>query len=272
MPVAMRVVGKLEFEEGNAVGLRRLLVFADLGGMIVPVDVAGDKTAENEKRVLLAEMAGEPDGIVIFVEGAGEADGTIALEVPSNDERGRVLLANGKGKLDTGILPLDVAGGKVLEKLVLLAVSVGEPETMIVPLEVSDDSDAKKLVMFVDRVGEAEGTITTLGVDNPELAGKMTVDKPVPAPVGIGISEMVLVVSGNIVLMVTVLIPAVTVRLYLVVVSRGLAVRVLVCRRILLANLRDIYRKGFRPLLSFEEPRSFLARDTSNCKHWRKPK
>lgn len=244
MPVTMRVAGKLEFGEVNAVGPRTLLVFADLGGMIVPAGVAGDETAENEKRVLLAEMTGEPDGIVVFVEGAGEADGTMtALEVPSNDERGRVLLANGECKLDTMTLPLDVAGGKVLGKLVLLADSVGESETTIVPLEVSDDSDAKKLFVFVGRVGEAEGTITTLEVDNLELAGKKTVDKLVSVSFGAGISEMVLVVNGNIVLTVTVVMPAVTVRLYLVVVSRGLAVRVLVCRRFLLANPRDRYRK-----------------------------
>lgn len=177
MPVTMRVIGKLEFGEVNAVGPRTLLVFAGLGGMNVPVDVAGDEPAENEKRVLLAEMAGEPDGIVMFVEGAGEADGTVAALDPSNDERGRVLLANGKVKLETMNLPLDVAGGKALGKLVLLAGSVGETETMIVPLEVSDDSDARKLVVFVGRVGEAEGTIITLEVDNPELAGKKTVDK-----------------------------------------------------------------------------------------------
>lgn len=252
MPVTMRVIGKLEFGEVNAVGPRTLLVFADLGGMNVPVDVAGNEPAENEKRVLLAEMAGEPDGIVMFVEGAGEADGTVAaLEVPSNDERVRVPLGNGKVKLETMTLPLDVAGGKVLGKLVLLADSVGETETMIVPLEVSDDSDARKLVVFVGRVGEAEGTIITLEVDNPELAGKKTVGKLVSVSFGDGTSEMVLVVSGNIVLTVTVVMPAVTVRLYLVVVNRCLAVRVLVCRRFFLANLRDIYGKGFLPLLPF---------------------
>lgn len=220
MPVTMRVVGKLEFREVNAVGPRTLLVFADLGGMIVPVDVAGDKTTENEKRVLLAdEMAGEPDGIVMFVDGAGEADGTMtALEVFSND-KGRVLLAEGKGKLETMNLPVNVAVGKVGGKLVLLADSVGETETLIVPPEVSGDSDAKKLVVFVGRVGEAEGTMTT-----------SERDKLVSVSLGTGISETVLVVSGNIVLTVTVVMPAVTVRLYLVVVSRGLAVRVLVCR------------------------------------------
>lgn len=220
MPVTMRVVGKLEFREVNAVGPRTLLVFADLGGVIVPVDVAGDKTAENEKRVLLAdEMAGEPAGIVMFVDGAGEADGTMtALEVFSNNE-GRVLLADGKGKLETMNLPLNVAVGKVGGELVLLADSVGETETLIVPPEVSGDSDAKKLVVFVGRVGEADGTMTTLEID-----------KLVSVSLGTGISETVLVVSGNIVLTVTVVMPAVTVRLYLVVVSRGLAVRVLVCR------------------------------------------
>lgn len=238
MLVTMRVVAKLKFGEVNAVGPRKLLVFADLGGTIVPADVAGDQTAENEKRVLLAEMAGEPDGIVMFVGCAGEADGTMAaLEVPSNNERGRVLLANGKGELETGILPLEVAGGKVLEKLVLLADSVGETETVIVPLEVGDDSDAKKRVMFVGRVSEVGGTITTLGVDILELAGKRTADKLVSVSFGVGISGLVIVVSGNIVLTVTVVMPAVTVRLYLVVVSRGLAVRVLVYRRFLLANL-----------------------------------
>lgn len=226
MPVTMRKVGKPEFGEANAVGPRTLLIFADLGGMIV-------------QRVPLAEMAGEPDGVVMFVEGAGEADGTMtSLEVPGNDERGRVLLANGKTKLETRILSLDVAGGKDL-KLVPLADSVGEAETMIVPLEVGGDSDAKKLVMFVDRVGEAEGTITTLEVD-----------KLVSVSFGVGISEMVLVVRGNIVLIVPVVMPAVTVRLYLVVVSLGLAVRVLICRRYFLANPRDIYRKGFLPWLS----------------------
>lgn len=241
MPVTMRVAGKLEFGEVNAVGPRTVLVFADLRWKIVPVDVAGDKTAENEKRVLLAEMTGEPDGIVMFVEGAGEADGMMtALEVPSNDERGRVLLANGKGKLETVTLPLNVAVGTELGKLVLLADNVGETKTMIVPLEVSDDGDAKKLVVFVGKVGEAEGTMTTLEVDNLELAGKKTVDKLVSVSLGSGISEMVLVVSGNIVLTVTVVMPVVTVRLYLVVVRRGLAVRVLVYRRLLLANLRDI--------------------------------
>lgn len=76
-------------------------------------------------------------------------------------------------------------------------------------------------------------------------------DKLVSVSFGDGTSEMVLVVSGNIVLTVTVVMPAVTVRLYLVVVNRCLAVRVLVCRRFFLANLRDIYGKGFLPLLPF---------------------
>jgi len=82
--------------------------------------------------------------------------------------------------------------------------------------------------------------MTTLELDNLELASKKTVDKLVSVSLGSGISEMVLVVSGNIVLTVTVVMPAVTVRLYLVVVRRGLAVRVLVYRRLFLANLRDV--------------------------------
>lgn len=48
MPVTMRVVGKLEFGKVNPVGPRTLLVFADLGFVIVPVDVTADNTAENE--------------------------------------------------------------------------------------------------------------------------------------------------------------------------------------------------------------------------------
>lgn len=201
--------------------------------------------------MLLAKITGEPDGIVMFFEDVGEADGTMTdLGVPSDDERGRVLLANGKGELETRILLLDVTGGKDLRKLVLLTDSVCEPETVIGPLELGDDSDAKKLVMFVGRVGEAEGTTTTLGVDNLELAGKKTVEKLVSVSFGVGISEMVLVVSGNIVLIVTVVTPAVTVRRYLVVVSRGLAVKVLVCRPFLLVNLREIY-KGFLPWIWF---------------------
>lgn len=214
MPVTMRVVGKPEIAEANPVGPGMLLLFADLGGMIVPVP------GKNEKRVLLAEMTGEPEGIVMFAEGAGEADGTMStLEVPGNDKRGRVLLAKGKVKLGTMTLPLDGAVGKVPGKFVRLADSVGETETRIVTPEGSGDSDAKKLVVFVGRVGEAEGTMTTLEVD-----------KLVSVSSGVGISEMVLVVSGNIVLTVTVVMPAVTVRLYLVVVTRGTAVRVLVCR------------------------------------------
>lgn len=214
MPVTMRVFGKPEFAEANPVGPSTLLIFADLGGMIVPVP------RKNEMRVLLAEMTGEPEGVVMFAEGAGEADGTmITLEVPRIDERGRVLLANGKVKLGTMTLPLDIAVGKVPGNFVRLADSGGETETRIVPLEESGDSDAKKLVVFFGRIGEAEGTMTTLEVD-----------KLVSVSPGVGISEMVLVVSGNIVLTVTVLMPAVTVRLYLVVVTRGTAVRVLVCR------------------------------------------
>lgn len=214
MPVTMRVVGKPEIPEANPVGPSPLLLFADLGGMIVPVP------GLNEERVLLAEMTSEPEGVVMFVEGAGEADGSMStLEVPRNDERGRVLLAKGKDKLGTMTLPLYIAVGKVWGKFVLLADSVGETETEIVPLEVSGDSDAKKLVVFVGRVGEAEGTMITLEVD-----------KLVSVSSGVGNSEMVLVVSDNIVLTVTVIMPDVTVRLYLVVVTRGTAVRVLVCR------------------------------------------
>lgn len=170
--------------------------------MIVPIDVAGDKTTVNEKLVLLAdEMAGEPDGTVMFVESAGEADGEMNAEVSRNKVR-RVLLADGKGKFETVNLPLNVAVGKVLGKLVLLADSVGKTETLVVPPEVSGDSDPKKLVVFVGRVGEPEGTMTTLEVD-----------KLVSVSLGAGISEMVLVVSGPPVLTVTVVMPAVTVRL-----------------------------------------------------------
>lgn len=141
------------------------------------------------------------------------------LEVPRNDDRGRVPLAKGKDKLGTITLPLDIAVGKVWGKFVLLADSVGETETGIVTLEVSGDSDAKKLVVFVGTVREAEGTMITLEVD-----------KLVSVSSGVGINEMVLVVSGNIVLTVTVIMPDVTVCLYLVVVTRGTAVRVLVYR------------------------------------------
>lgn len=260
MPVTMRVIGKLEFGEVNAVGPRTLLVFADLGGMNVPVDVAGNEPAENEKHVLLAEMAGEPDGIVMFVEGAGEADGTVAaLEVPSNDERVRVLHCRLIARASPRPCRRRHPVAESLSRAYLFRWPIGETETMIVPLEVSDDSDARKLVVFVGRVGEAEGTIITLEVDNPELAGKKTVDKLVSVSFGDGTSEMVLVVSGNIALTVTVVMPAVTVRLYLVVVNRCLAVRVLVCRRFFLANLRDIYGKGFLPLLPFRNrERSWL--------------
>lgn len=69
MPVIVGVVGKPEIPEANPVGPSTLLLFADLGGMIVPVP------GKNEERVLLAEITGEPEGIVMFVEGAGEADG-----------------------------------------------------------------------------------------------------------------------------------------------------------------------------------------------------
>lgn len=187
-------------------------------------------------------MVTEPDGIVRFVEGASEAEGTMtALDVPSNDEGKRVLLANGKGKPEPMVLSVDVAGGKVVEKLVPLADSVGDPEGIFAPLELGGDTDTKKLVMFVDKVGEAEGTITTLEADKLELAGKRRVERLVSVSFGIGISEKVLVVSGTIVLIVTVVMPAVTVRLYLVVVSRGLAVRVLVCRRCCCHN-PEIYK------------------------------
>lgn len=173
-------------------------------------------------------MATEPDGTVRFVEGAGEAEGTMtALDVPSNDGGERVLLANGKGKPETMILSVDIAGGKVVENLVPLAEGVGDPKGTFAPLEL----DAKKIVMFADRVGEAEGTIITLEADKLELAGKKMVEKFVSDSSGVGTSEKVLVVSGTIVLIVTVVMPAVTVYLYLVVVSLGLAVRVLVCRR-----------------------------------------
>lgn len=251
----------------------------ELVGTIILVDEAGEKTVEKlvlllvEKRVLLAEITGEPDGIVgclelagnttllMFVEGAGEDDGTMtALEITSNYKEKRVLLANGKGKPETTILSLDVASGKAVEKLVPLANSVGEPEGMIVPLWIASDSDAKKLVMYVDRVGEAEGTITTLEVTGPELADKKTVEKLLPVPFGVRSSIKVLAVSGTSVLIDTVVMPAVTLRLYLVFVSSALQTN-------LLANLREIYRNGFLLLLSFQEPRSFLARDTSIPKH-----
>lgn len=150
----------------------------------------------------------EPDGTVGLIECAGEAEGTmIALNVPSNDEGKRVLLANGKGTTETTILSVDIAGGKVVENLVPLSEGVGGPEGIFVPLEL----DAKKIVMFVDRVGEAEGTITSLKADKLELACKKMVEKFVSDSSGVGISEKVLVVSGTIVLIVTVVMPAVTV-------------------------------------------------------------
>lgn len=178
--------------------------------------------------MLLAEMTTKPDGAVRFVEGAGEAEGKMtALDVPSNDEGKRVLLAKGKGKPETMILSVDIAGGKVVENLVLLAEGVGDPEGKFVLFEL----EAKKVVMFVNSVGGAEGTITTLEADKLELAGKKTVGKFVSDSSGVEISKKVLVVSGTAVLMVTVVMPVVTVYLYLVVVSLDLAVRVLVCRR-----------------------------------------
>lgn len=226
--MTMRVVGRLEFEEVYAVGPGTLLEFANFGGTIVLV------VFSTGKRVLLAEMLIEPEGIVTFLEGAVEAEGSrsiTALDVPGKDEGKRVLLANGKGESETMILRVDVAGDKVLEKLVPLAESVGDLERMAVPLEVCGDNDAKEFVVFVNRVGETEGSITTPEINKLELAGKRIVEKLVLVSFGVGISENVLIVSGTIVLMVTVVMPAVTVRLYLVVVSRGLAVRVLVCRR-----------------------------------------